>query len=165
MVSYTPVVAQAHTPPYKIHRYFARRPWNVFKQLVETFSKEDDVVLDPFCGGGVTIYEGIRLGRKVVGFDLNPLSIFIVRNMVKKGVNLLELDAAYSKIKEYLKYLYGEYNLVDFESAQKTLMKEQIEAAEAGVKLGRTGGITTNSECTVEWDSTSVTLEIPEDEP
>lgn len=127
MVSYTPVVAQAHTPPYKIHRYFARRPWNVFKQLVETFSKEDDVVLDPFCGGGVTIYESIRLGRKVVGFDLNPLSIFIVKNMVRKGINLIELDEACSKIMNYLKRLYGDYNLVDFESAQKTLVKEQIE--------------------------------------
>lgn len=127
MVSYTSVIAQAHTPPYKIHRYFARRPWNVFKQLVEIYSKKGDIVLDPFCGGGVTIYEGIRLGRKVVGFDLNPLSIFIVKNMIKKGVNLIELDSAYSKIINYLKYLYADYNLVDFKSVQKTLVREGIE--------------------------------------
>lgn len=84
--TYTPVIAEAHTPPYKIHKYFARRPWNIFEQLVQNFSKENEIVLDPFCGGGVTIYEGIRKGRKVIGCDLNPLSIFVVRNMVKKNI-------------------------------------------------------------------------------
>ena len=55
--TYNPVIAAIHTPPYKIHRYFARRPWNVFKNLIETFSDQNNIILDPFCGGGVTIYE------------------------------------------------------------------------------------------------------------
>ena len=84
--NYTPVIAEGHTAPYKIHKYFARRPWNVFEQLVQNFSRENEIVLDPFCGGGVTVYEGIRKGRKVIGCDLNPLSIFVVRNMVKKNI-------------------------------------------------------------------------------
>ena len=84
--NYSPVVAEGHTPPYKIHKYFARRPWNVFEQLVQNFSKENEIVLDPFCGGGVTVYESIRKGRKVIGCDLNPLSIFVVRNMEKKNI-------------------------------------------------------------------------------
>lgn len=127
MVSYTSVIAEAHTPPYKIHRYFARRPWNVFKKLLETFSKEGDIVLDPFCGGGVTIYEGLRIGRKVVGFDLNPLSIFIVKNMVRKGINFAELELAFEKIMKYLKYLYGNYNLIDFNKQQNSLFNEKAE--------------------------------------
>ena len=86
------ISAKAHTPPYKIHRYFARRPWNVFRQLINIFSNESDIVLDPFCGGGVTIYEGLNLGRKVIGLDINPLSIFIVENMVKKGLDLKSLN-------------------------------------------------------------------------
>ena len=44
-------------------------------------SKENEIILDPFCGGGVTIYEGIKNNRKVVGYDLNPLSIFITSNI------------------------------------------------------------------------------------
>ena len=67
---YIPIVAAAHTPPYKIHKYFARRPHNVFEQLIENFSDENELVLDPFCGGGVTIYEGLRKGRKVIGCDI-----------------------------------------------------------------------------------------------
>ncbi len=83
MKEYKSIKAKTHTPPYMIHRYFARRPWNVFKQLIELYSNENDIILDPFCGGGVTVYEGLKLSRKVIGFDLNPLSIFIVKNMVK----------------------------------------------------------------------------------
>lgn len=82
--TYTPIVAEAHTSPYKIHKYFARRPHNVFKQLINNYTDENEIILDPFCGGGVTVYEGISNKRKVIGCDLNPLSIFIVKNMVKK---------------------------------------------------------------------------------
>ena len=79
---YTPTIAMPHTPPYKIHKYFARRPYNVFMELIQSFSDKDEIIVDPFCGGGVTIYEGLKLNRRVVGFDLNPLSTFIVRNML-----------------------------------------------------------------------------------
>ena len=48
--TYTPIIAEAHTPPYKIHKYFARRPHNVFNQLVENFTSPGEVILDPFCG-------------------------------------------------------------------------------------------------------------------
>jgi hypothetical protein len=75
------VKALPHTPPYKIHRYFARRPWNVFEALVNQFTKPGDVVLDPFMGGGTTIYEASKLGRAAIGCDLNPLSVFIVEAM------------------------------------------------------------------------------------
>lgn len=124
---YEPVVAEAHTPPYKIHRYFARRPWNVFKQLVEVFSGQNEIVLDPFCGGGVTVYEGIKAGRKVIGFDINPLSIFIVKNMVQKDISLIKLDEAYSRVREYLKYLYGDFNRVNIKAKTNVLFDERVE--------------------------------------
>ena len=44
MKTYKPIKAKAHTFPYKIHRYFARRPWNVFKQLIEVYSNEGDII-------------------------------------------------------------------------------------------------------------------------
>ena len=98
---YKPIIAKPHTPPYKIHRYFARRPWNVFKQIIEIYSDKNDIILDPFCGGGVTVYEGINLGRKVVGFDLNPLSTFIVESMVERDISIDDLDLAFKKIQKF----------------------------------------------------------------
>ena len=113
--NYTPVIAEGHTAPYKIHKYFARRPWNVFEQLVQNFSKENEIVLDPFCGGGVTVYESIRKGRKVIGCDLNPLSIFVVRNMVKKNILNPDFITAIDDLKKYLLYLNGSYMQFTYE--------------------------------------------------
>lgn len=78
------IKAKAHTPQYKIHKYFARRPYNVFRNLIEHYSKPKDIVLDVFCGGGVTVYEGTAIDRKVVGVDLNPLATFITEMQLKQ---------------------------------------------------------------------------------
>jgi len=142
MKDYQPIEAKAHTPPYKIHRYFARRPWNVFSQLIETYSKPADIILDPFCGGGVTIYEGLKSGRKVIGFDLNPLSIFIVKNMIKKEEDLNELEKGYSQIADYLKFIYSTsknvaWNELAFEVQCNLCGKPTILSNDNKIKNGR----------------------------
>ena len=71
------IKAEGHTPIYKFHKYFARRPHNVFQHIIQSYTRENDLVVDCFCGGGVTLVEGIRLGRRVVGIDTNPLAVFV----------------------------------------------------------------------------------------
>ena len=44
------IQARKHTAPYMIHRYFARRPWNLFENLIECYSRPNQIVLDPFSG-------------------------------------------------------------------------------------------------------------------
>jgi len=73
------IEAEPHTPVYKMHKYFARRPWNVFRELISQYSSPGEIVMDPFMGGGVTVIESLRLKRKVVGVDVNPLAVFITR--------------------------------------------------------------------------------------
>lgn len=124
---YIPVKAEPHTPPYKIHKYFARRPWNVFNQLVNNFSTQGETILDPFCGGGVTVYEGIKQGRKVIGCDLNPLSIFVVKNMVKRVGNLEILLNAFDLTEEYLKSLYEGFDF--FTQGKENIKIEWSEVA------------------------------------
>jgi 16S rRNA G966 N2-methylase RsmD len=60
-----------------MHKYFARRPWNVFSSLVNQYSSEGDIVLDPFFGGGATIVEAMKLRRKAVGVDVNPIAVYV----------------------------------------------------------------------------------------
>lgn len=93
------VIARPHTPVYKMHRYFARRPWSVFRALIEHYSNPGSIILDPFCGGGVTVVEGLRLGRKVIGVDINPLATFVTR-MEAMEVDLGELRAAFELVAE-----------------------------------------------------------------
>ena len=54
------------------------------------------VVLDPFCGGGTALVEGLRLGREVVGRDLSPLAVFCSRHATwRPGLDVLaELESA-----------------------------------------------------------------------
>lgn len=91
------VVAKPHTPVYKMHRYFARRPWSVFRALIEHYSNPGSIILDPFCGGGVTVVEGLRLSRKVIGVDINPLATFITK-MEVIDVDLDELKDAFEQV-------------------------------------------------------------------
>ncbi|WP_375678310.1 MULTISPECIES: DNA methyltransferase [unclassified Bartonella] len=66
-----------HTPIYKMHKYFARRPHNVFRELIDFYTKEGQIIFDPFGGGGVTLIEGLTLNRKIVSTDVNPVASFI----------------------------------------------------------------------------------------
>lgn len=100
--SIVPVKALPHNAPYKIHRYFARRPWNAFDAMIEALTKPGDVVLDPFAGGGTTIYESAKLGRAAIGCDINPLSNFIVRNMLVTS-DAVSLTQAAKEIVRYVK--------------------------------------------------------------
>lgn len=96
------VIAKPHTPVYKMHRFFARRPYSVFNELIRHYSNPGSIVLDPMCGGGVTIIEGLRLRRKVIGVDLNPMATFITK-MEAIGVNLDKLKQAFWELNDKVK--------------------------------------------------------------
>ena len=46
-------------------------PVSLAEQLIMTFSREDDLVVDPFCGGGSTLVAAKGLSRDFRGFDLS----------------------------------------------------------------------------------------------
>ena len=103
------VVALSHTPQYKMHKYFARRPYNVFSNIVEHYTEKGQIILDPFCGGGVTVFEGVKLERNVIGVDLNPLAAFITRMQMFNG-NLDQLiETINNFVKEYVEPLSNLY--------------------------------------------------------
>lgn len=54
--------------------YYAMFPVEFARQVVETFSKRGDVVLDPFCGRGTAPYVAMISGRGAVGCDVNPVA-------------------------------------------------------------------------------------------
>ena len=44
----------------------------MLKPLIEAFSAEGELVLDPFCGSASTLVAAHQLGRKYLGIELDP---------------------------------------------------------------------------------------------
>ncbi len=76
-----PAARQEDARHYGVHPYFTRRPANVVRDYLKRYSEENDVVLDPFGGTGVTAIEAFLLGRSAIQNDLNPFANFIARNI------------------------------------------------------------------------------------
>lgn len=53
----------------KIHP--AQKPVKVIKKLIEIFTDEGDVVIDPCCGSGTTLRAARELGRSSYGFEID----------------------------------------------------------------------------------------------
>ena len=53
----------------KIHP--AQKSVKVLKKLIETFTDEGDVVIDPCCGSGATLRAAYELGRSSFGFEID----------------------------------------------------------------------------------------------
>ncbi|MFQ6119492.1 MAG: DNA methyltransferase, partial [Methanosarcinales archaeon] len=96
------LVAETHTPMYLMHKYWARKPHNVVAEYIKTYSKEGEIILDPFCGSGVTAIEALHLGRKAVAIDLNPVATFITR-MTAIPINLEEFKKTFNQIEKNVK--------------------------------------------------------------
>jgi len=93
------LVPKPHPPMYLMHKFWARKPHNVVSEYIQHYSKKGEIVLDPFCGSGVTAIESLKLGRKTVAIDLDPIATFITR-MSLLPVDLNEYESAYEQLRE-----------------------------------------------------------------
>jgi adenine-specific DNA methylase len=96
-------IQQNYRPVIAVHKWFARRPGTLFRALLlaefgtgpvrERFFQANNLrglrIADPFMGGGTPLLEANRLGCDVVGFDINPMAHWIVR----QEIEWLDLDA------------------------------------------------------------------------
>jgi adenine-specific DNA methylase len=85
---------EVYRPLYYIHKWWARRLGSVFRAIIlgSCLEKTQDVesyfyeptqlshvtVFDPFMGSGTTIGEAVKLGCRVIGRDINPVSLIMV---------------------------------------------------------------------------------------
>lgn len=90
-------IQQNYRPIIAVHKWFARRPGTLFRGLLlsefvngnlrETFFRGHNLknlrILDPFMGGGTPLTEANRIGCDVVGYDINPMAYWIVRQEIE----------------------------------------------------------------------------------
>jgi len=90
-------IQQNYRPVIAVHKWFARRPGSLFRSLLLSEFCEKDIeesyfesqklpnirIADPFMGGGIPLLEANRIGCKVLGFDINPMAWWIVREEIE----------------------------------------------------------------------------------
>lgn len=65
---------------YRVHSYHTKVPPEAIKRLVRHHTRDGQVVVDPFCGSGMTGIASITSGRHSVLSDLSPAAVHIARN-------------------------------------------------------------------------------------
>lgn len=64
---------------HEFYRYPARFSPQFARAAIEAFTSANDLVVDPFSGGGTSVVEAQRLGRRSIGADINSLATFVTR--------------------------------------------------------------------------------------
>ncbi|MBP6809177.1 MAG: DUF1156 domain-containing protein, partial [Chromatiaceae bacterium] len=104
-------IQQNYRPIIAVHKWFARRPGTLFRALAlaefgdnplrEVFYQANAFpgrqVADPFMGGGTPLIEANRLGCDCQGFDVNPMSAWIVREELAH-LDLAAYDSAAAEL-------------------------------------------------------------------
>jgi len=72
-----------------------QKPVALMYYLLKTYSKENDLILDPFCGSGTTCVAAKMLGRRYIGIDISEKYCEIARKRIaaaEKGITVKELE-------------------------------------------------------------------------
>lgn len=115
-------IQQHYRPVIAVHKWFARRPGTLFRGLMLAEFGDDDLepmffgsndfsglrIADPFMGGGTPLLEANRLGCDVIGFDVNPMAAWIVREEMQ-GLDLRPYQQAAAKLVSTLQRQVGPY--------------------------------------------------------
>jgi adenine-specific DNA methylase len=116
-------IQQNYRPIIAVHKWFARRPGTLFRALLlsefglgplrESFYKAHDfrgkLIADPFMGGGTPLLEANRIGCDVIGFDINPMAYWIVREEIEHidlGAYRQAIRRIRSTLEQRIGYLY-----------------------------------------------------------
>jgi hypothetical protein len=92
------------------HKYWGKKPIEVWEFLITHLTNNNEVILDPFLGSGLVARKCFDLNRKFIGFDINPLSIELTQLYLtppKQNELKQALCEMASSLKNEIKDLYG----------------------------------------------------------
>jgi len=68
----------------KIKEYTNQIPEEIISRIIKTTAKEDDTIVDPFCGTGTTPYVAKKLNYEYEAYDVNPLAIELTARRLRQ---------------------------------------------------------------------------------
>ena len=80
VIDWTGASEDTHYFTHGFHPYPARMVPHISRRLLRIYShSKSDVLLDPYCGSGGVMVEGMLYDRLSIGVDLNPLAVLIAK--------------------------------------------------------------------------------------
>ena len=67
-----------------------QKPIKLFRWLINLYTDEEDIVLDPFLGSGTTLLVCCMTNRNCIGFEINPDYETIIRERIKADIPSIE---------------------------------------------------------------------------
>lgn len=116
-------IQQNYRPIIAVHKWFARRPGTLFRAILlsefgnntslqQSFYRANKLngirIADPFMGGGTPLFEANRLGCDVVGYDINPMAYWIVKQEIE-NLNLNAYKDAANDLRNELEKEIGHF--------------------------------------------------------
>lgn len=85
-------MAKNRNKKYMMHKYWGKKPADELNNIVQKYSFEKDLLLDPFAGYGGFSSEAVLLNRNVISNDLNPISNFINKVLLLDEIDFKKVD-------------------------------------------------------------------------
>jgi len=101
--------------------YPTQKPLGLLKRIVTASSKEEDIVMDPFCGCATTCVAAQQLGRKWIGIDIEKQSVNILIERLSNDAGLFKDFVATDQIPKRTDL----YEVQPSQSIKQRLYKEQ----------------------------------------
>ncbi len=124
--------------------YPTQKPILLLERIIEIATKEDDLVLDPFCGSGTALVAASLLNRKSIGIDISKDAIEITKERLKTKIktesHLLKRgrDSYKNADEDVLTLLNGvEYAAVQRNKGIDAILKDDVNGCPIPVRIQR----------------------------
>ncbi len=94
-----PTKANTQYYTHGIYRFIGKFPPQIPREIFKRYTKPGMTILDPMCGSGTSLVEGIIAGCNVIGMDINPVSL-LVSNVVTTAYDLDKLKQLVFELNE-----------------------------------------------------------------
>lgn len=117
------------------HKYWGKKPIEVWRFLIEKLTEPNSIVLDPFLGSGLIAKECVAQNRRFIGFDVNPISIELTQ-LYLQTPNYMDLRNAVCRIESRVRALINSMYLLSDGSLVTHILWENDQITRVWTKRG-----------------------------
>ena len=151
--------AGKNSQAYRAHSYHTKVPPEAIEKLIRHHTSEGQLVVDPFCGSGMTGVASVLSGRHAVLSDLSPAAVHIARNyttpcepeaFVKAAARVMD------RARPTLSWLYEMGAATSRTRVEYTVWSDVFQCPHCGTEIvywdgardAKTGAVTEKVKCT-----------------